>query len=130
MFASSVTVGAFLIGVRWGALGVALAVSVSTTALRVPAVVYLLRGSPVSPVELLGALARPAGASIAAGAILQALRTALHVNLGGALLLLAAAPVFGVLYLTLWLVLPGGRQALGELFSLSNDLAPQWFEAG
>lgn len=125
MFATPVTVASFLIGVHWGALGVAVAFSVSTIALRLPAILYLLKGSPISPVDLLGPLARPASASIAAGAIILVFRAGLSLKFGGALLLLGAAPVFGALYLMLWLVLPGGRRAMGELLSLFGDLFPR-----
>jgi O-antigen/teichoic acid export membrane protein len=125
MFATAVTVASFLIGVHWGALGVAVAFSVSTIALRLPAILYLLRDSPVHPMDLLGPLARPAFASIAAGAIIFGLRTALSLTRGGALVLLGAAPVFGALYFTTWLALPGGRRAVRELLGLFRDVFPR-----
>jgi PST family polysaccharide transporter len=124
VFATPVTVASFLIGIHWGVLGVATAVSVSTVALRLPAVLYLLRGSPIRPVDLLGPLVRPAAASIAAGAILLVLRAGLSPQLGGAGLILVAAPVFAVLYLALWLVLPGGRRVMEELLASLGELVP------
>lgn len=129
MFATPVTVVSFLIGVRWGVLGVAIAFSVSTIALRLPALVYLLNGSPISPVDLLGALARPACASVATGAVLFGLRAALSLKLGGVLVLLTGLPVFATLYLTLWLVLPGGRRDLGELLASVKDVFPPRHES-
>jgi hypothetical protein len=124
VFATPVTVASFLIGIHWGAVGVATALSVSTVLLRLPAVLYLLKGSPVSPVDLLGPLARPASASIAAGAILLVLRAWFSLQLRGAGLILVAAPVFGLVYFALWLVLPGGRRVMEELLASLAELFP------
>jgi O-antigen/teichoic acid export membrane protein len=125
LFATTVTVVSFLIGVRWGALGVAVAFSMSTIALRLPAILYLLKGSPLSPIDLLGPLGRPACASIAAGVIMFALRTEFSFKFGHAFLLLGGLPVFAALYLAFWFVLPGGRRAIGELLALYRDLSPR-----
>jgi O-antigen/teichoic acid export membrane protein len=124
MFATLVMVTSFLIGVRWGALGVAGAFTASTIVLRLPGVAYLLRGSPVSTLKLLRALARPAAASIGAAVVLLPFRAALSVRLGRLELLLSAVPVFCGLYAALWLVMPGGREALGDLAAIANDLLP------
>jgi PST family polysaccharide transporter len=118
MFATAVMAVSFLVGARWGVLGVAWAVSLSTVALRIPSMIYLLRGSPVTPIDLLGALARPAGASLIAGAIVYALRASLLQPLHGLSLLVVAAPVFGVLYLILWIISPGGRRVIAELMTV------------
>jgi hypothetical protein len=87
-------------------------------------VAYLLRGSPVSTLKLLRALARPAAASIGAAVVLLPFRAALSVRLGRLELLLSAVPVFCGLYAALWLVMPGGRETLGDLAAIANDLLP------
>src|SRR6185369_13274457 len=69
IFATSVMALSFLIGVRWGALGVAVACSVSTAALRVPGIPYLLKDSPISATDVLSAIALPACASMTSGAL-------------------------------------------------------------
>jgi PST family polysaccharide transporter len=124
LFATTVTVASFLIGIRWGALGVAVGFSLSTVALRLPAILYLLHGSPIRPIDLLGPLSRPAFASIAAGAIIFALRAELSITFGHAALLLGALPVFGALYVMLWLCFPGGRLVIGELLGMFSELSP------
>jgi O-antigen/teichoic acid export membrane protein len=116
--ATTVMALSFLIGVRWGALGVATACSVSTAALRLPGIPYLLKGSPISSTDVLKVLAVPACASIAAGAVVSALRSSLLLPFHGALLMLIAAPLFGALYLTCWCVLPGGRRGLQDLLGM------------
>lgn len=126
--ATVVMVSAFLIGVRWGALGMAVAVSASTIVLRVPGTIYLLKGSPITPFDLLGAIARPACASLTAGAIVFATRGGLSVGFSPVLSLLIGLPVFSALYLMLWRVLPGGRRAIGDLFGLVDDLLPRRLE--
>jgi len=118
IFATSVMAASFLIGVRWGALGVAAACSISTVALRLPGIPYLLKGSPVAALDLVGALSRPAIASIAAGIIVLALRAKLPPAFHGILLLLTAAPAFGAMYLTFWLILPGGRRVLEDMLAM------------
>lgn len=111
--ATPVMVLSFLVGVRWGASGVAIAVSLTTVALRLPAILYMLKGSPVRPADLLIALARPAFASISAGAVLFALH--LRVPAVTLALMLVAVVVFGALYLAIWILLPGGRADVRQL---------------
>jgi hypothetical protein len=80
--------------------------------------VYLLKDSPVGPLDLIGALARPAGASLIAGAIVYALRFSLLHSLPDLALILVAAPVFGALYAGLWIASPGGRRLIDELLTI------------
>ena len=116
-FATIVMAVSFVVGVHWGALGVAIACSVSTVALRLPGIPYLLNDSPVSPVDLVQALAVPACASIGAGALLLVMRATIPLPLPGLVLMLVGAPAFVAIYLTGWLVLPGGRTTLVELLT-------------
>jgi len=125
LFATAVTVVSFLIGVHWGALGVAVAFSASTVALRPPAILYLLKGSPISPVDLFGPLGRPASASIAAGTIVFLLRAGLPLKVGGALALIGGGLLFGALYVALWLILPGGRRVMNEILGVFRDIFPR-----
>jgi O-antigen/teichoic acid export membrane protein len=122
IFATSVMALSFLIGVRWGAVGVAAACSVSTVALRLPGLPYLLKDSPISSMDVLRALALPACASMATGAVVLWLRSSLLLPFHGALLMLIAAPLFGALYLTCWFVLPGGRRGLHELLGMFDGV--------
>jgi PST family polysaccharide transporter len=118
-FATLVMVAAFLSGVQWGVLGVAIAFSIATVALRVPAIVYLLKGSPVRPVDLFRALARPVSASILTGVVLFSLRLALSHNLGHLAQLFLGGAVFAPVYLACWLLMPQGRAILKNLLGIS-----------
>jgi len=120
IFATSVMALSFLIGVRWGALGVAVACSVSTAALRVPGIPYLLKDSPISATDVLSAIALPACASMTSGALVWLLRSILPFH--GILLMLTAAPLFGALYLACWCAFPGGRRRLNELLAVFDGV--------
>jgi PST family polysaccharide transporter len=120
--ATTVMVAAFLVGSRWGAVGMAIGFSVATIALRIPAVPLLLRGSPVQPGALVTALCRPACASLAAGTVVFALRSQAHADLSNASRLLMAAPVFASVYVGLLFILPGGRQHWRQLSELLRDV--------
>jgi len=66
---SIVTLLAFVIGSRFGVIGVALSFSISQIFLRVPGWLVCLRGTPVSFKSVLKALARPYGLSAATSLI-------------------------------------------------------------
>jgi len=118
IFATSVMTVSFLIGVHWGVVGVAAACSVSTAALRLPGIPYLLKDSPIGSADVLRALALPASSSIASGAAVVLLLRSSLLPFHGTLLMLSAAPIFAVLYLACWFVFPGGRRSLDDLLGL------------
>jgi PST family polysaccharide transporter len=123
VFATTTMVAAFMIGARWGAFGMAAAVSISTVALRLPAIIYLVRGSPVSPTDVLKALYPPAGASIAAGAVLFVFCERVLPEQALASLILIGAVVFAAAYVALLWAIPAGRMHLRELSVLLRDLS-------
>jgi O-antigen/teichoic acid export membrane protein len=122
--ATTVTVAAFLIGARWGALGMAAAVSISTVALRGPAMVYLLRGSPVRPTDVLRSLYAPALASVIAGTLLFVVRWRMFAEDARASAILLTTPVFAATFLVLLMAMPGGRKHFMEITRLFRELHP------
>jgi O-antigen/teichoic acid export membrane protein len=122
-FATTVMATSFVIGVQWGSVGLAAAVSISTVALRLPAMFYLLKDSWVRPSDVLAALYRPAGASIAAGLMVVLLRREM-VAIGGPALMVLAVPVFAIAYIALLFGLPGGQRHFTQLWSIARDLVP------
>ena len=124
LVATCVTVGSFLVGARWGAFGVAAAFSASTLALRLPAMAYLLRHSPIRPVDVLNTLRRPAFASLAPGAIFFLARPMLVHAVGPSLSLVAATPGYAAAYVLMWIALPGGRRSFQDLRALVRELRP------
>jgi O-antigen/teichoic acid export membrane protein len=122
---TTVTVTAFVVGLRWGALGVALAYSASNLILRYPALAYCYRGTPVTLGDLGRAIGRPAVASLAAAALLALPRFGLTGWPGGPGGLVLDLVLYGLLYLALWLLLPGGREAGRRVRTLLGELRPR-----
>lgn len=120
-----VTVTAMVIGLRWGIVGVACAVSAVNLAGRLPQLLYCYHGTPVSMRDFGRAVGRPAVASLGAGLVAAVL---LRYALPPWPNLLAAAAVktalFGVLYPGLYCALPGGLAELRRNVEALRELKP------
>ncbi|MEI7035755.1 lipopolysaccharide biosynthesis protein [Fulvimonas yonginensis] len=124
LFSCPVTVGAFFAGLPWGAMGVAASFSITRVLLVWPALAYSYRGSPITTGGTFATLARPAIASITAGLLLWGLHQAVAWP-GHLLLILVDALFYGLAYLGIWMLLPGGRAHLREMKILLDDLKPK-----
>ncbi len=104
----------------FGALTVAGAFGGTTAALAIPAIWYCLRGSTIRPDDVAGAAWRPVVSSVAAGGLLFVCGPSETTSDVIGLLQRAfmTAGLFGLLYGTIWRVLPGGRTATSELIEL------------
>jgi len=107
---------AFAAGLQWGPVGVARAYSVVWCVMIVPLLSYGLAGSPITLRDVWRIVWRPAAAATAAALLAMAVKPFIHAPLP-AVQLLGDAAVFGLFYLGVWLILPGGRNFLGELYS-------------
>ncbi len=117
-------IAATLVGVRWGVLGVAAAVSVTTCVLRWPGIAYCFRGTPLELRDLGEALWRPTVASGGAGLAIAAVGVVSDAG-SAPLRLLVEAVGFALMYALLWRTLPGGRDAIANVARLSRDLLPR-----
>jgi O-antigen/teichoic acid export membrane protein len=106
---SAVTVAGFFIGVHWGAVGVAAAVSTTRVVLFVPALIYTCSGSPIEWTRIIRISLRPAFASLVA---LSASLTADAVAGDGPWSLPRNVILFAAAYLAAWFLVPGGKAAL------------------
>ena len=103
---------AAVIGVQWGAYGVAVASFVASIALAVPETAIALRESAVRPRDLLAAQWRPTVAAVVAAAAVQAIADSLPGSpVPG---LLSSGGLYTLGYVTTWILLPGGVQAARE----------------
>lgn len=112
---------AVVLGIGWGAMGVVVGIAVATWLLALPRVAFCLSGSPLRVREFLAIAARPALASCGATGFLIVAVSALpdhaplvHLTLAGG--------IFGAAYVALWMAIPGGRAAAGEVVGLLAEL--------
>lgn len=101
-----VTCAAVLVGMRWGPGGVAWAVAISSSAMVIPCWLAMTRGGPLTLRGLVGAAWRPAFASLAGGGAMLTL--AFAADSAASLRLVLGLGVFISVFVTTWLVLPGG----------------------
>ncbi|UCH83937.1 MAG: lipopolysaccharide biosynthesis protein [Candidatus Latescibacterota bacterium] len=130
LIASVFSVIAYVVGLRWGPVGVALAYSILIVLMRYPSILFCFHRSHLRPGDFLVPLARPASASIAAGVLLFALTSTFSVpgppvvSLGFELVIYLAA------YILVWLLLPRGRQSARDIMKIVKDFRPMTQQGG
>lgn len=116
---SIITAFAFIIGVRWGAIGVAASLGLSRPVIIVPAFVYCFKNTPLSFRKLSHVIHRP---------IISSLVSAIVVYLSNQFFLVFDSLFFSLFvsliiylfsYIGVWLIIPGGRKMLNELLALA-----------
>ncbi len=119
---SGTAVVSFLIGLPWGAFGVALSYALVGLFVRKPLLIwYVTRSGPIRPMDILRVAASPALAAAAAGAALALLRQFGPAWGPAAGLGLSAAATVAVALGTL-AALPAGRAALSDAAHVAADL--------
>jgi O-antigen/teichoic acid export membrane protein len=111
VFTTTITVIAFIVGTHWGVVGVALAFSISRVALLLPTLMFTCAGTLVRWTELLAAAAPPAFATAVAFAASLSLNAVVPLSVWTLPLNVA---VFGAMYVLGWMIVPGGRELVGE----------------
>ena len=115
----------FAISVRGGLETLALAYAIANYALFLPIFLYASRGTGITLGDFFGSVWRPALAAVVAGLAIAPLRAALPA--ASPILLLGATTVaYGIIYLGLFAILPGGMGDLRMLIvRVRGALAPQ-----
>jgi len=121
---TAMLVPAFAIAVGWGASAVAAVFGILDPVLRVLSWMYAFRGSPIRVRDILAALWRPFVLSIASSFLLVLLRDLTFVPESVVLRLGFDGLCFAVIYCTLWVLLPGGRERAREAICLARHLLP------
>lgn len=121
LFTSPITVLIFFISVHWGALAVAKAFSFSFPILQLLSLIYCYRGTPLRLRDLGITLARPAVASITAVVVLLGVHQVFPTDLNAVMSLLVDGVLYTAFYLSVWMVLPNGRQTLLEMLQLTKE---------
>ena len=119
VFTAAVSVGGFVVGARWGAVGVATALSVTRVALLLPTLWFTCHGTPVSPLSPLSTTMRPL---VASGLALVASLAMDTVFSPGAWTLVRNGVVFAAVYQLAWVAMPGGLTLVRENLLLARTL--------
>ncbi|HVT88627.1 MAG TPA: lipopolysaccharide biosynthesis protein [Tepidisphaeraceae bacterium] len=122
IFSAPVTMIAVGIGVKWGAVGVSTGFAIASFLLVPIGVWYCLKGSPLTERNFWGAIWRAAAGSILAAIALWALRPVLPILPTPFWRLVFHSGIYGAIYLTLWLLLPGGRKDFGLFWRQTRQL--------
>ena len=113
---------AVVIGVQWGALGVATGFFTATALLVVPEMIVAIHGSAVRMQDLAAASWRPIVGSLTAAV---SIRMAMPWIPDSAVLgLVTSAVLFGSIYAAMWLSLPGGVESARQVMSLLESFRP------
>lgn len=122
VFASTVMLIGFVIGIQWGVIGIAASFSITSLLVRYPAYVYCFKFTPLKVNTLFGVLWKPAIASLTAGVILFAINTYFSFNVNAIISLIISSCLYFLLYIACWLLLPNGRQTLYNMLQTIGKL--------
>lgn len=119
---SALTLAGIVIGVQWGAVGVAAGYSIARTAAWPWSVSYCFRGTFLRWADLSASLWRPVLASAAAALVVVTMTMLWLSGTMPAIALCIDVAVFGVIYAATWLALPGGVRTIREMVALRAEL--------
>jgi PST family polysaccharide transporter len=116
LFNSIATVASFIIGLPWGAVGVATSYAIVNYLILIPSLWYCFRFSPITTVVFLKAVLRPTIASLCMGAAIFPVY--LFLANRPDIVVVGACFLTGLLaYLLVLVLIPGGVQTLREVLS-------------
>jgi O-antigen/teichoic acid export membrane protein len=124
---SASTIAGFIIGVHWGAVGVAAAMSIVTCCLTLgpPGIAYCYRQSPLKMTDILAALWRPLAAATGAALSLYLTANLIPTGQNAFLRLLSDAAIYIPCYILLWCLLPNGMTLVREIIDLAREMRTQ-----
>jgi len=114
----------FVIGIRWGAIGVASSFSIVSCILLYPRLWYCFRRSPLHVHDLLSVLWKPCVASMVACVLVFLIRRIVLLNCVMAAKFAVESSTFGLFYVLVWCLIPKGRDTLYEVLQIVRDLRP------
>lgn len=119
-FLSSITILGFFIGIRWGTMGVALSLPVTTYLLLIPSLVYSFRNTPVRISHFFEEIMLPAiHSAVMAGSLLLA-RMLLLPFFSPLIIFIILAPAGVAFYYLSWKLYPAGRKKLANIDDLKT----------
>lgn len=121
IIASIMTTLSFIIGIRWGAMGVAAGFSISRLIIQPLELIYCYQGLPLKIRDLLMTLSLPSFASIASGILLWIFNIFVTISSSEFIAISIDTILYSLFYLGLWVIFPNGRQTLKELLKLMKE---------
>jgi O-antigen/teichoic acid export membrane protein len=115
------TIVAVVVGLRWGAHGVATGLAVVAVVLLLPALAYGVRGTSLSLLDIIRAVARPTVASLLGAGLLVLSHSLLPANAGFPRLV-AGLALFCSFFLISWHGIPGGIRDTKALLAVFQEL--------
>ncbi len=116
VFNSIITVVSFIVGLPWGAVGIATSYAIVNYLLVFPCLWYCFRRSPMSIAAFMQAVLRPIIASVCMGAAI--FPCYLFLQNQSDIMVIGTCFVLGLsAYLLVWVLIPGGSQTLREFRS-------------
>jgi O-antigen/teichoic acid export membrane protein len=119
---STINVLIFVISVRWGAIGVAAAFSLSRPIIFLPAIIYCYKGTQLRLINLVSTLFQPALASFGAAVTLIGINYLLTPDLNLPINLLIDLLLYTLFYFAIWIVIPNGRSTLSDMLEMAKTL--------
>lgn len=116
LFNAIATVSSFIIGIHWGATGVAIAYAVENYLILYPSLWYVYKGTPIKISDFFVSIWKPAISSLVMG-FAGVLSQAVFVRQSNIIVLSACFLVCLLVYLLTWAVIPGGRKDLSDYYS-------------
>lgn len=112
VFASTIDVIGFVISVRWGATGVAVAYSLTLLITLIPRFIYCFEGTPLRFMGLVNTLSKPAIASITAAMAIILIEKWLPNSTNLTANLIISSFLYSLAYFGMWLTFPDGYKTL------------------
>lgn len=111
----------FVVGLPWGAIGVATGYAAATYATAVPVLVWAFRGTPLRLRDFFASTLRPCVASVVAGGVCFVAINSSH-SFSNMVQLSLGGSVFVLIYCASFLLLPGGRGDLVLLGGIAKSV--------
>ncbi|MCC5634383.1 lipopolysaccharide biosynthesis protein [Nostoc sp. CHAB 5844] len=119
---SATIVISFMIGVYWGAIGVAISYSLSLSILQVPRFIYCYRNTPLRLTDLINTLSRPCCASLVAAGGLVGINQLFPNGINILISLFIDFVLYSLLYFVMWMIIPNGRNTFFDILQITNSL--------
>ena len=112
----------FIIGVRWGAIGVAAVYGLSRPLFSIVGFAYCYQNTPLRITKLAATLSHPAIASMGAATIIATTNLFPSVRSHALAILLIDLGLYTLLYFLIWMILPQGKKSLWQMLQLIQIL--------